>query len=88
LEGLGAVARNRGQFDRAARLLGAADAVLDAIGNTRRPREQAALEQRIAATRAGLGDDAFNEAWGHGRAMTQEQAIDYALAAGQPGTRS
>jgi len=85
LEGLGVVARNQGQYDRAARLLGAAGAVLDPIGNTRQPEEQAALEERTAATRLSLGDAAFDEAWTHGQAMTLEQAVEYALPAGRPG---
>ena len=34
----------------------------------------------IAALRAALGEAAFTVAWAEGRAMTLEQAIEYALA--------
>lgn len=40
---------------------------------------RAAFERSIAGPRKGLGDSAFNRAWVQGRAMTLEQAIEYAL---------
>jgi hypothetical protein len=39
-------------------------------------------DQRIASARAALGNAAFTSAWGEGRAMTLEQAIEYTLATG------
>jgi non-specific serine/threonine protein kinase len=41
---------------------------------------QASLEKSVAATRAGLPAATFTALWGEGRAMTLEQAIEYALA--------
>ena len=41
---------------------------------------QAKYEQRIAAARTALGDDAaFDRAWQEGRAMPLEKAIELAL---------
>ncbi len=36
-------------------------------------------EHTVAAVRSWLGEEAFEEARGHGRAMTFEQAVEYAL---------
>jgi hypothetical protein len=33
----------------------------------------------VAATRAALGDDAFDQAWREGSAMDLEEAVRYAL---------
>jgi hypothetical protein len=35
-------------------------------------------EWNVAATRAGLGEEAFAAAWSQGQAMTLEQAIEHA----------
>jgi hypothetical protein len=35
---------------------------------------------QVAATRATLGDEAFDSAWREGRAMTPEQAVAWTLA--------
>jgi predicted ATPase/transcriptional regulator with XRE-family HTH domain len=37
------------------------------------------FEASLAVTRATLGDDAFDQAWAEGRALTLEQAVAYAL---------
>jgi hypothetical protein len=36
-------------------------------------------EQHIGTARAQLGEDAFNQAWAEGKAMSTEEAIRYAL---------
>ena len=41
--------------------------------------EQADYQKAIAAARAA-GDDAFDQAWAEGRAMTLDEAVRYALA--------
>ncbi len=79
LDGLAEAAAGRGYYDRAARLLGAAEALREALGRDRSAFEHSAHVQRMASTRAGSGDAAFAAAWAEGRAMTLEQAIDYAL---------
>jgi hypothetical protein len=66
---------------RAARLLGAAQALCDALGSPLMPIEQALYERTVAAARASLGTAAFAAAWAEGRALPLEQAIAAALAA-------
>ena len=83
LEGLGAVAGARGEAGRAARLLGASEALITAIGLRGHTYYQfdRSLQERInAGVRATLGEAAFETALEEGRAMTPEQAIEYALS--------
>ncbi len=76
--GLAGVARTRGQPERAARLFGAANS--NSLVQELRFYPQAfSYESDIAAIRTQLGETAFAEAWTAGRAMTQAQAIAYAL---------
>jgi hypothetical protein len=78
LQGLGEVAGEQGQPERAARLLGAADHLLEAIDSPRTP-QIAGLERHVAAIRVALGGQKFTAAWTEGRAMPLEQAISDAL---------
>jgi hypothetical protein len=78
-EGLAGAAAGRGHYERAARLIGAAEASREALGRDRSAFEQSAHDRRVASTLAGLGGTAFAAAWAEGRAMTLEQAIEYAL---------
>ena len=51
------------------------------------PPEEREHKRVAAATRAALGDDAFDQAWREGGAMRLEEAVRYALndrAAGNP----
>jgi predicted ATPase/DNA-binding CsgD family transcriptional regulator len=80
LETLGALASVH-HPDRAARVLGAAAALRDEIGMPLPPGDRAAYEQDLAAVRAGLRDEAFSAAWSAGRAMSLEEAVDYAVSA-------
>jgi AMMECR1 domain-containing protein len=64
---------------RAARLLGAAEALRGAIGLFRTPRDEEANARLIATVRAALGEERFAASWEEGRAMSLEQAIEYAL---------
>jgi hypothetical protein len=41
-------------------------------------------DRPVATIRDGLKEEAFAAAWAEGRAMTLEQAIEYALASGRP----
>jgi len=68
------------RYEQAARLFGAGDTLREALGARRSPRIQRRYDESVAATRAGLGDTAFDAKWSEGRAMTLEQAIEYALA--------
>lgn len=73
---------------RAARLSGAADALLDAIGHVMRPTERAAVERTLGALRARLGEAAFAAAREEGREMSVEAAVTAALATEHEATRS
>ncbi len=78
LVGLAGVSNANGQYDRAARLFGAAEELREAFVGQRSPQDWMD-DRRQASTRSGLGDAAFSSAWAEGRAMTLEQAIEYAL---------
>jgi non-specific serine/threonine protein kinase len=82
LEGLGIVAGARGEAGRAARLLGASEALINAIGlrgHTYYRPDRTLYERVEAGARAKLGEEAFEAALGEGRAMPLERAIEYAL---------
>ena len=85
IQGLATVAGARGELRRAARLLGAAEALLEAAGlvsyayttyASNEPHERAA-----SAAHEMLGDQAWTAAYDEGRAMTFDQAVAYALEA-------
>lgn len=82
LLGLAGVALSRGRPARAARLWGAAEALREAIGLPLTPfvRSHYDYEGDLAAARAGLDEQSFAAAWSEGRAMTPEQATEYALS--------
>ena len=81
LEGLAGVALVSGQHERAARLFGAAEALRAVAGTPQWPIDQPGHARDVAAVRAMLGEDAFAAAWAGGRAMTAEQAAEFALSA-------
>ena len=85
LSGFAGVAVEEGQPERAARLLGAVEFLLGTIGIPLDYADKVELESRVQAARAAAGDAAFATAWAEGRAMTLEQAIDYALAGAADG---
>jgi predicted ATPase/class 3 adenylate cyclase len=84
LVGMAEIACAERRYERAACLFGAGDALHQTLGVRRAPRIQVHYDERVAATRAGLGDAAFATAWAEGRAMTLEQAIECGLASGRP----
>jgi predicted ATPase/DNA-binding CsgD family transcriptional regulator len=79
LEGMAGVAAAQKQPEQAARLFGAAAALREAIGAPRPPAFRGYHECNVAAVRERLDEEGFAAAWEEGRAMTTEQAIDYAL---------
>ena len=79
VEECAALAQAEGKPPRAARLAGAADRVREAFPEVRLGEEKATHEQTLAAARAALGEDAFSAAWEAGRAMTLDEAVEYAL---------
>ncbi len=80
--GLGSLAgplAAKGQSERAARLQGVTEALLDVMGARWQPSEQPEYEHYIAITREQLDEAAFNASWSVGQAMSMEEAIAYAL---------
>jgi len=80
LAGFAGLALAQGQFIRAVRLFGAAHAILQALTWRLPPADDEAYERNMASVRAQLSEAAFNAAWDEGRALSMEQAIDYALS--------
>ena len=80
IKGLAMVAGVRGETRRAARLLGASEALLEAAGLVLYAYASNELHQHVmSAARELLGERAWTAARDEGRAMTTEQAIEYAL---------
>lgn len=83
LEGMAAVAVTAGNHERAARLLGAVDALRKVINTPLAPSERADLDRTISAVRAALSTDEVDAAWAKGTAMPPDQIVQYALAVGE-----
>jgi tetratricopeptide (TPR) repeat protein len=66
--------------ERGARLLGAAEGILAAIGAVLLGEDRIPYERGIASALSLLGAEAFEKAMQEGRAMSMEDAMDYALA--------
>lgn len=65
--------------DRAAHLLGAANALLEGLGARYQPGDQYEVDGLIAESRHRLGEAAFQAAWETGAAMTFQKTIAYVL---------
>jgi non-specific serine/threonine protein kinase len=79
LEGLAGAAAGRAEPRRATLLLGAAEAVREAIRAPLKATEYVEHGNRIAHLRTVLGQETFAHCWKAGRGMTLEQAILHAL---------
>ena len=88
LEALAWVARLDGIPRRTARLLGAAEALRDAVRRPLQPGERVEPETDLTLARAALGEDEFAAAREEGHAMSLEQAIVYALQDEDPSAPS
>ncbi|MGH3090631.1 MAG: LuxR C-terminal-related transcriptional regulator [Rubrobacteraceae bacterium] len=73
-----AQATGEGHLVRAAKLWGAAEALQEAVGSAPSPVETRHFEPYIRAVREGLEDP--DSPWDEGRAMTKNEAADYALS--------
>lgn len=81
LEEFGALAAQRKEFERAARLFGAAEAIREEA-HAKVPMDQRrTYEQGLATIKEGLSEDAMKESWAAGRGITLEAAVQYALEA-------
>jgi tetratricopeptide (TPR) repeat protein len=87
LDGFAHLAIARESPSRAAQVWGAAERLREEIGVPLRSFDRVNYESALSATRAALGDDAFERAWREGREMTLEDAVKYALSAGEASHR-
>jgi predicted ATPase/transcriptional regulator with XRE-family HTH domain len=71
------------QFERAAILFGAAEAIFMTIGASMHPEVGSRFDRSIADTRSQLGSDRFTAAWARGQALTAGEAVNLALDAAQ-----
>jgi hypothetical protein len=69
----------RGETERAARLWGSAQALQEAKNIPRDTDFLAEADARISAVCSGMGEEAWEEGWRKGRAMTLDEAVSYAL---------
>jgi hypothetical protein len=79
LEGLACLGGARGDAERAARLWRAAQTLHETKGILRDTDFLAEADARISAVRLSMGEEAWEEAWHKGRAMTLDEAVSYAL---------
>jgi predicted ATPase/DNA-binding SARP family transcriptional activator len=82
--GLAAVAAEEGAFARAARLLGAADAVGERTDAKLEPVDVEIYERAAAAARSGLTEEAFAKAREEGRNLGLDEAAAFALEDVEP----
>jgi predicted ATPase/class 3 adenylate cyclase len=75
LERIAALASLQGQPVHMARLLGAAEALREAVGAPLQPADRADYERHVETARAALGETAFTAAWSEGRSMPLGQAL-------------
>jgi tetratricopeptide (TPR) repeat protein len=78
LAGCASVLGMTGKPEGAARLFGAVESLLESIGRLE-PSDQKDFDHYVAVVREQFDEAAFAKAWAEGRAMTLEQAIEFAL---------
>jgi predicted ATPase/class 3 adenylate cyclase len=79
LEAFIALAIAQQDMRRAAKLFGATETFYAQLRFLMSPIDRTNHERDMAATRAALGEEVFSALWAEGRAMTMEQAVEYAL---------
>ena len=82
LGSLGMMAHRQGQMERIARLSGAVSSLRESIGIPLSPAGQEEMDTTLASAAEVLGKEAFTPAWDAGRAMTLDEAVEYALSEG------
>ena len=80
LESLAFVALARGQNGRAARLLGAAEALRETAASAMTRLEREEYDAAVLQLRDELDAAAFDEFWAEGRRMTADEAVAFALS--------
>lgn len=79
LNGLAATATAQGEFERAAALIGIADATMEASGGAWPPDELVHYEQTVAALTKAMGSAEFERARAWGRSMPTPEGVNFAL---------
>ena len=87
LDGLACISAAEGASERAARLFGAAEVLGEAVGPLA-PEEEALRAPYFVMARSQLDEASWQGAWEEGRAMSMEQAIEYAFSEEKPLTPS
>jgi hypothetical protein len=80
ISGLAAVSTDRGDFDRAATLVGAAEAMMEREKADWPPDERPHYERMLSRLPRALGPEDFERLRAIGRAMSNDEAVDFALA--------
>ena len=88
LESFAFIAKTREQVERAVRLFGAAEALREKINIPMNPRERTEYDHQLADLRAGMDEKTFIALHAEGRAMTMEEAIEYAIGSQGAGVGS
>jgi predicted ATPase/DNA-binding CsgD family transcriptional regulator len=86
LEGLACEAGAKGETERAARLFGVAEAWGEATGVGSWAAMHALAEPYLIEARSRLEQNAWTAAWEEGRAMSIDEAFEYALSEEEPST--
>jgi predicted ATPase/DNA-binding CsgD family transcriptional regulator len=69
-----------GKLERAARLVGASQKLLEEIGSRFQATDLSELNHLIQEIKTGLGEDGYQAEWVKGAAMTYAEALAYAVA--------
>jgi hypothetical protein len=83
LESFAFIAIAEEQPERAARLLGAAEALRDTLSSSMTPEEGKLYEANVAELRAAMDPAAMEAAWQAGRGMDMDTAVSFALDDGE-----
>ncbi|HEX5013262.1 MAG TPA: tetratricopeptide repeat protein [Candidatus Limnocylindrales bacterium] len=81
VSGIAAVATDRGDFERAATLVGAAEAMMEREKADWPPDERPHYERMLYRLPRGLGQEEFERIRATGRAMSTDEAVAFALGA-------
>jgi hypothetical protein len=85
VSGLAAVATERGEYDRAATLVGAAEAMMEAQRAALPPDERPHYERMVATLTNAMGQAEFDRVRAAGHSMSASEAVDFALGARSAG---
>jgi hypothetical protein len=79
ISGLAAIATERGEYERAATLVGAAEAMMEAQHMAWPPDERPHYERVLAALPKAMGSESFEQARTTGQSMASRDAVLLAL---------